>query len=341
MLGFDAIDGEIIWATPWAFALLLALPFLVWIYSRESVRAAALRFPLAGVLGTAPRGLARIWWLPHLLRVCAVALVVVALARPQIPGAKVRDLSVEGIDIVVALDVSTSMNAADFRPRDRLHVAKEVLTDFVNKRANDRIGLVIFAGEAYTQAPLTLDYNVLTDILRSVKTGLIEDGTAIGNAMATAINRLRDSDAQSKVVVLITDGDNNSGNISPMEAAAIAREFGIRVYTVLVGKGGPVPFPAGPDFFGNQTYRQVDIPVNPELLKNIAKETGGTFYSATDRATLEAGLNQILDQLEKTKIFQTGGYQNMTEVFGPFLLLACILLGLEQLLVMTRLRSFP
>lgn len=341
MLGFEELNGEIVWANPWAFALLVAIPLLIWISSREMTRSAALRFPLAGVLGTAPRGFARIWWLPHVLRVGAVILAIIALARPQIPGAKVRDLSVEGIDIVVALDVSTSMNAADFKPRDRLHVAKEVLAEFVNKRVNDRIGLVIFGGEAYTQAPLTLDYHVLTEILRSVKTGVIEDGTAIGNAMATSINRLRDSDARSKVIVLLTDGDNNAGNISPMEAAAIAQQFGIRVYTVMVGKGGPVPFPSGPDFFGNQTYRQVDIPVNPELLKNIAKETGGTFYTATDRATLEAGLNQILDQLEKTKIFQSGGYQNMTEVFGPFLLLACLLLALEQLLVMTRLRSFP
>ncbi|MFN7133072.1 MAG: vWA domain-containing protein [Myxococcales bacterium] len=337
-----ALQGaEVVWAHPWAFALLLVVPLLIFIYSREKTRSAALRFPLTRLLGTAPRGLARLWWVPHFFRVWAVLLTVIALARPQIPGARVRDLSVEGIDIVVALDVSTSMNAADFRPRDRLHVAKEVLEQFVNKRVNDRIGLVIFGGEAYTQAPLTLDYHVLTEILRSVKTGLVEDGTAIGNALATSINRLRDSDARSKVIVLLTDGDNNAGNISPMEAAAIAKQFGIRVYTILVGKGGPVPFPAGPDFFGNQTYRQVDIPINPELLKNIAKETGGTYYSATDRATLEAGLTQILDQLEKTKIFQTGGYQNMTEMFGPFLLLACLCLLLEQLMAMTRLRTFP
>lgn len=333
--------NELEWASPEAFLLLLAVPFLIYVAAREKRRAAALRFPLAAILQRGPRGFARVWWFPTFLRIAAAALAAVALARPQVRGAKVRDLSVEGIDIVVALDVSTSMNAADFRPRDRISVAKDVLKGFIEKRTNDRIGLVIFSGEAYTQAPLTLDYHVLTELLASVKTGVIEDGTAIGNALATSLNRLRDSDAKSKVVVLITDGDNNAGNISPMESAAIAKEFGIRIYTVMVGKGGLVPFPAGVDFFGQATFRDVEIPVNPELLKGIARETGGSFYTATDRATLESGLNDILDQLEKSKIFQSGGYENMTEMFGPFLALACLCLLLELTLSATRLRSFP
>jgi Ca-activated chloride channel family protein len=275
------------------------------------------------------------------LRLVAVTLAVVALARPQIAGTRMRDLTVEGIDIVIALDISTSMNAADFRPRDRITVAKEVLRSFIEGRSNDRLGLVVFAGEAYTQAPLTLDYHVLVEILGSVRTGLVEDGTAIGNALATAINRLRDSDAKSKVVILITDGDNNAGNISPMEAAAIAQQFGIRIYTIMVGKGGRVPFPSGPDFFGKPTYREVEIPVNPDLLKSIAREARGSFYNAVDRQTLESGLNDILDQLEKTKLYQAGGYQNMTEVYQPFLVLACLALLLEVILSSTRLRSFP
>jgi Ca-activated chloride channel family protein len=216
-----------------------------------------------------------------------------------------------------------------------------VLRKFIQGRTNDRIGLVVFAGEAYTQAPLTLDYHVLGEILDSVKTGLIEDGTAIGNALATALNRLRDSTAKSKVVILITDGDNNSGNISPMEAAAIAKDLSVRVYTILVGKGGKVPYPAGNDFFGQLTYREVELPVNPELLKGIAQETGGRFYNAIDKRTLESGLNDILDQLEKSKLFQSGGYQNMTEVYEPFLVLACLALLLELALSATRLRSFP
>lgn len=332
----------ILWHNPWAFGLLaVALPFLLWLTARERRRAATLRFPLLGLLRQGPRGLAGLWWFPHFLRLVAVTLAVTALARPQIAGNRARDLTVEGIDIVVALDISTSMNAADFRPRDRITVAKDVLRRFIEGRTDDRIGLVVFAGEAYTQAPLTLDYHVLSEILGSVRTGLVEDGTAIGNALATAINRLRDSDAKSKVIILITDGDNNAGNISPMEAAAIAKEFGIRVYTIMVGKGGRVPFPSGPDFFGKPTYREVEIPVNPDLLKSIARETRGSFYNAVDRQTLESGLNDILNQLEKTKLYQAGGYQNMTEVYQPFLVLACLALLLEVILSSTRLRSFP
>lgn len=335
--------GEnLVWHNPWAFLLLaVAGPFLIWLAARERRRSAALKFPLLGLLRSGPRGLAGLWWLPHLLRLTALVLATFALARPQVVGARARDLSVEGIDIVVALDVSTSMNAADFRPKDRISVAKDVLAKFINGRTNDRIGLVVFAGEAYTQAPLTLDYQVLGELLGSVKTGLIEDGTAIGNALATSLNRLRESEAKSKVIILITDGDNNAGNISPMEAAAIAKEFGIRVYTIMVGKGGLVPFPAGPDFFGQPTYREVEIPTNPALLKSIARESGGSFYNAVDRQTLESGLNDILDQLEKTKLFQSGGYQNMTEFFQPFLVLACLVLLLEVILSATRLRSFP
>ena len=168
--------------------------------------------------------LARTWWLPYLLRSLAIGCFAIALARPQLPGLKQRDASVEGIDIVVCLDLSTSMEAADFKPQDRIHVAKQVLDDFIQSRTNDRIGLVVFASDAYTQAPLTLDYSVLRNILKDVKTRVIEDGTAIGNAIATGVNRLRDSDAKSKIIVLITDGDNNAGEISPTAAAQIAAQ---------------------------------------------------------------------------------------------------------------------
>ena len=347
------------WHDPLFFAVLAACAaFLVALVFLERRRAAALRFPLAGLLRQGPRGLSGLWWAPHLLRILAVALICVALARPQIRGGRVRDLSVEGIDIVVALDISTSMNAVDFRPKDRISVAKEVLGNFIEGRTNDRIGLVVFAGEAYTQAPLTLDYHVLAEILGSVRTGLIEDGTAIGNAVATSVNRLCEAraddgrsparpeefckgGAKSKVIILITDGDNNAGNISPMEAAAIAKQFGIRIYTILVGRGGKVPYPSGPDFFGGQTFRDIEIPVNPELLKAMAKETGGRFYTATGRKSLEGGLDDILDQLEKTKLFQSGGYENLTEAYEPFLLGAALALLLELLLSATRLRSFP
>ncbi len=335
------MDRTLAYHDPWAFLLLSGLPLLLFLALTERRRSAALRFPLAGLLGAGPRALARLWWLPHLLRAAALCLAVVALARPQIRGGKARDLSVEGIDIVVAFDISTSMNAVDFRPKDRTSVAKDVLRKFIQGRVNDRIGLVVFAGEAYTQAPLTLDYHVLSDILSSVKTGLIEDGTAIGNALATALNRLRESEAKSKVVILITDGDNNAGNISPMQAAAIAKQLGVKVYCIMVGKGGMVPFPSGPDLFGSPTYREIEIPVNPELLKGIARETGGRFYSAVDRVTLESGLNDILDQMEKSKLYQAGAFENVSERYEPYLLGAAVLLLLELVLTSTRLRSFP
>ncbi|MBI5548027.1 MAG: VWA domain-containing protein [Deltaproteobacteria bacterium] len=350
----------LVWHDPWFFLVLgVSALFVVALIVLERRRSAALRFPLTGLLKQGPRGLAGTWWLPHLLRLSAVCLACVAIARPQIRGARVRDLSVEGIDIVVSLDISTSMNGMDFTPKDRITVAKEVLRKFIEGRTNDRIGLVVFAGEAYTQAPLTLDYHVLGEILDSVRTGLIEDGTAIGNAVGTAINRLcearsedekRDpskkdtfckSGAKSKVVILITDGDNNAGNISPLQATAIAKDLGLRIYTILVGKGGMVKFPSGQDFFGNQTFRNVDLSVNPELLQTMAAETGGSFYKATDRKSLESGLNDILDQLEKTKLYQAGGYENYTETYEPLLLAAVIALLLELLLSATRWRSFP
>jgi Ca-activated chloride channel family protein len=300
-----------------------------------------LRFPLAGLLFARRGALAHVWWLPWVLRSGAVAFIALALARPQIPGEKTKNTNVEGIDIVVALDLSTSMEAADFRPKDRIHVAKEVLDQFIQSRTNDRIGLVVFAGEAYTQAPLTLDYSVLRNILRDVRTRVIEDGTAIGNALATATNRLRDSDAKSKVIVLITDGDNNAGQISPTEAAQIAASLHIKIFTILVGKGGMVPFPNGTDIFGNPAYAEVEVDVNPQLLQQIADSTGGTYYRATDKETLSKGLNNILDKLDKSKIEEGGGYTKVDEVFGYFLLPGLALLTLELLLGLTRLRGVP
>ncbi|MDR0964924.1 MAG: VWA domain-containing protein [Myxococcales bacterium] len=319
----------------------LAWAFLLFLARQEKRRSGVIRLTNFDAFRDAPKGLAQLTGVPTFLRLAAVTLVIVCVARPQMVGQQTRDVSVEGIDIVVALDISTSMLAADFKPRDRITVAKQVLQKFIEGRPNDRIGLVVFAGEAYTQAPLTFDHNVLSDILGNIKTGLIEDGTAIGNALATALNRLRESEAKSRVVILITDGDNNAGNISPMEAAAMSKELGIRVFTIVVGKGGKVPYPSGPDFFGKMSYQEVEIPVNVELLKAIADEANGTFYRALDKRALEKGLNDILNQLERTEIEEGGGYQQRTELFPPLLWLAVILLALELLLATTRLRSFP
>ncbi len=321
---------------------LLLVPVLLWWAWRERRSRAALRFSAAHVLAGQSRGL-RTYLLPllPLLRVLAVAAAIVALARPQSRDSRVRDSSVEGIDIVVALDLSTSMEAGDFRPQNRLHVAKEVLAEFITNRVNDRIGLVVFAGAAYTQAPLTLDYGVLKEVLRQLRTRILEDGTAIGDALATALNRLRDSEAKSRVVVLITDGDNNAGKISPMDSAGMAKSLNIPIYTILVGKGGKVPFPSGTDLFGNTVWRDTEIPINPELLQDIADSTGGEYYRATDPEGLKQGLQSVLDSLERSKLMAGGASANYREDYHPFLLLAFGLAALELLLRATFLRVFP
>jgi Ca-activated chloride channel family protein len=284
---------------------------------------------------------ARLWWLPQALLVAALALLAAGLARPQADRREPEKRSVEGIDIVIALDLSTSMLAADFKPESRLHVAKEVLKDFIGRRRSDRIGLVVFAGDAYTQAPLTLDYGLLRSLVTQLKIGVVEDGTAIGNALATAVNRLRESDARSKVVILITDGDNNRGQISPLEGAGLAKAMGVRVFPILVGTGGVVPYPDGVDLLGRPSYRPVQLDVNPELLREIAAITGGTFASATDRAGLEGGLQAVLDRMEKTRIIETTGGSQVAELFPLLLGPALALAALGLLLGLTRWRAFP
>ena len=328
--------------SPQALWLLLLVPaVLAWAWV-ERRRRAVLRFSAASQLFKQGRGLRPflLWMLP-VMRVTALALAVIALARPQERDSRVRDLSVEGIDIMIALDVSTSMEAADFRPQNRLNVAKEGLTEFIAGRANDRIGLVVFSGQAYTQAPLTLDYGVLKEVVKQLRTRVLEDGTAIGDATATALNRLRDSDAKSRVVVLITDGDNNAGRVSPLDAASMAQAFRIPVYTILVGKGGKVPFPAGQDIFGNTAWHDVEIPINPELLQQMARQTGGEFYRATDRDSLKEGLQKVLDSLERSKLMEGGAAANYRELFHDPLSWAFLLLLAELLLKTTVLRVNP
>jgi Ca-activated chloride channel homolog len=334
--GFERIA----FAHPWALLGLALVPPAIWLLARRRQRMPRLVVPSTPAQLPVSRW-ARLWWLPGGLVIAALALTSIGLSGPRLRASRRIDLSVEGIDIVVAFDLSTSMLAADFRPKDRISVAKEVLKNFIGSRQNDRIGLVVFAGEAYTQCPLTLDYRVLEELLDQVKTGVIVDGTAIGNALATAVNRLRESNAKSKVIILLTDGDNNAGNISPLQAAQIAGDLGIKVFTILIGKGGRVPYPIGSDLFGRTLYEQVEIDVNPELLQQIAKSTGGTAYQATDRESLERGLSQVLDSLEKSKIYEAGGSAQYDELYGRMFLPAA-LLGLFGLaLRATRLSGAP
>lgn len=328
-------------AQPWALLALVPVALLVWWRARSTRRRPFLAVPAAGPLLALPRSPSvRLAWMPQVLGALALALAVVALARPQQRSSGSRDVSVEGIDIVVALDLSTSMKAADFKPKNRIYVAKEVLKEFVESRPSDRIGLVVFASEAFTQCPLTLDQQVLLGIVDQLKTGVIEDGTAIGNGIATAVNRLRESQAKSKVVILITDGDNNAGSISPLEAAHIAKDLGIRVNTVLVGKGGLVPYPVQ-DMFGRTVYQETEIPVNPDLLKEIARIGSGQFYLATDRESLRESLRDILDSMEKTRLFEAGAYARADELFWWFLWPALALVLGDTVLRTTRLRRFP
>ncbi|MHB8872619.1 MAG: vWA domain-containing protein [Myxococcaceae bacterium] len=327
---------------PWVLWVLLLCPLAAWWAFVERRSRAVLRFSAAHVFLKTGRGFRPyLLWVPPSMRVAALGLAVLALARPQEQDAKVRDLSVEGIDIVLCLDLSTSMEAGDFRPQNRLNVAKEVLSEFISQRVNDRLGLVVFAGAAYTQAPLTLDYGVLKEVVKQLRTRVLEDGTAIGDALSVALNRLRDSDAKSRVVVIITDGDNNAGRISPLDAATMAKALKIPVYTILVGKGGRVPFPQGQDLFGNTAWREMEIPINPELLQQVAKNTGGEFYRATDRESLKDGLQKVLDSLERSKLMEGGAMANYQEEFHPYLLWAFLLFAAELVLRNSLLRVSP
>ena len=274
--------------------------------------------------------------LPFVLRTAAYALLVVALARPQGIEQNVRT-STEGIDIMLSIDVSGSMLARDFKP-DRITAAKEVAGSFIADRYGDRIGLVAFAGEAFTQSPLTTDQSTLQTLLARIRSGLIEDGTAIGNGLATAINRLRESEAKSKVIILLTDGVNNRGEIAPQTAAEIAKAQGIRVYTIGVGTEGMAPYPAI-DMFGNLTFVNQKVEIDEKVLKAISDMTGGRYFRATDKEKLKAVYDEI-NQLEKSKI-EVMEHISYHELFLTWALAALGLLFAEFLLSNLVLKRIP
>ena len=263
---------------------------------------------------------------PFVLRVAAITLLSIALARPQLTN-RWSSEATEGIDIMMALDISGTMQAEDLKP-NRLEAAKQVASDFVIARPNDQIGLVVFAGESFTQCPLTTDHAVLVNLFKSVKFGMIEDGTAIGLGLANAVNRMKDSPTKSKVVILLTDGSNNRGDIDPLTAAEIAKTFGIRVYAVGVGSHGqarvPVQTPMGVQ------YMTMDSEFDETTLQNIASTTGGQYFRATDNNSLKQIYEQI-DQLEKTKL-RVREYAKHTDTFAPFLMAALLCLLAEILL---------
>lgn len=264
-------------------------------------------------------------WILAALRFLALLCIVLGLARPQ-SATSDYEVETEGIDIVLALDISGSMLAEDFKPQNRLMVSLEEAKKFVQARPNDRIAVVVFASQAYTQCPLTLDHDVLLNLLEEVHIGLVKDGTAIGLGIATAINRLKDSQGKSKVVILLTDGENNAGNIDPITAAEIARGFGIKIYTIGVGQGGLVPFPVDDPVFGRR-YVQARVDIDEPTLKKIAQIGGGLFFRAYDQRSLAKTYEQI-DRLERTKMKVTQ-YSDFKELFSWFIYPALGFLLLE------------
>jgi Ca-activated chloride channel family protein len=267
------------------------------------------------------------------LRVVAIALLIIVLARPQATD-RFQNTSTQGIDIVLALDISGSMLARDFKP-DRLEASKDVATEFISGRPYDRIGLVVFSGESFTQCPLTTDHAVLVNLLREIQSGMIEDGTAIGMGLATAVNRIKDSEAKSKVIILLTDGVNNRGEIAPATAANIAKTFGIRVYTIGVGTMGMAPYPVQTPF-GIQ-YRDMPVEIDEAILKEIAGSTGGKYFRATDKDKLIQVYSEI-DKLEKSIIDVKQFSRKEEKYLGPSIA-AFVLLALEILVRNTFFRN--
>lgn len=338
----EAGPDEVSLALPFALAVVLVGALALGLLFARKSRSPALTFSRGEALQALPHAGARALALaPRLLLLGAALLTLLALARPQAPGAPAED-EVEGIDIVVVLDISGSMRAVDFKPKDRLTVAKRVIADHLLSRTHDRIGLVIFAGEAFTQAPLTHDRQLLATLLEGVRTGVITDGTAIGDAVVTGVNRLRDSDATGKALILLTDGDNNAGNLSPEKAADLAAAVDVPIFPILVGKGGRVPVPTGGrDVLGMPRYEHAVIPVNPDLLKAMAKTTGGRFFSAQSPAELETSLQRILSELEQSQLQAGPAVRKPVELYPLLVLGALLLLTLALLLKTTRASVVP
>jgi Ca-activated chloride channel family protein len=319
---------NIVFENGWFLWFLLLIPLLTaWYLYRQGRANAPVKLSTAGFFADSHKTFRH--YLRHILfalRLAVIALVIVIIARPQNVD-RWQSSTTEGIDIVLALDVSGSMLARDFSP-DRLEASKNVATEFISGRPYDRIGLTVFSGESFTECPLTTDHAVLINLLREVKSGIIEDGTAIGVGLATAINRIKDSDAISKVIILLTDGVNNMGSIDPMTAAEIAKTFGIRVYTIGVGSRGYADYPVQTPF--GIRYQKMQVEIDEALLEHIADLTGGRYFRAVDNSSLEQVYNEI-DKLEKSKI-ETREHSKREEVFMPLALAAVIMLTIELLL---------
>lgn len=315
---------------PWMLLGLLLVPLLAawWIWRYRKQEAALQHSNITLFDGVKKSLRARLRWLPYALRVVAVGAMVIALARPQSQLSR-QEMTVEGIDIVMAMDLSGSMLAEDFKP-NRLEAAKNVAADFIEGRKTDRMGLVVFAGEAFTQVPLTIDHQVLLKQLGNLKSGSMRDGTALGDGLATAINRIKDSEAKSKVIILLTDGVNNQGSMDPLSAAEIAAMYNIRLYTIGVGSLGKAPYPFR-DQFGRVHYQNIDVEIDEPLMRQMSQATSdGRYFRATNKKALKEIFDQI-DEMEKSKIDVTQ-YAQTKDEYAFWLWLAFIALIAEALL---------
>jgi Ca-activated chloride channel family protein len=329
--------NHILFASPDYFYLLLLIPpIVVWYILRFRKSQPSIRVSSTLPFAKISRGSKT--WLYHglfVLRVVAFVLITIALARPQSSSSH-SDVNVEGIDIVMAMDISGSMLAQDFTP-NRIEAAKEVGIDFIKGRPDDRIGLVVFSGESFTQCPLTTDHTVLIDLYKELHSGMIDDGTALGDGLATAVNRLKESKTFSKVIILLTDGVNNMGSVDPVSAAEIAKLYGVRVYTIGVGTHGYAPIPVQTPF-GVQ-IQNMEVQIDEPLLERIAQMTGGKYFRAINRSALVEIYKEI-DRMEKSKIDVTE-FRKKSEEFMPWALAGMVLLLLELLLRYTVFRRLP
>lgn len=326
---------------PSILILILLIPLYIWYKLKRPREGAILYSSIEDVKRFKPSLSIKLRNIPLGLRCLSLLLIIISLARPQ-KGIEHAKVPTEGIDIVLALDVSTSMLAEDFtlngKRTNRLAAVKPIVREFIQNRQNDRIGMVVFAGRPYTQCPLTLDYGILLQFLDIVEIGMVEDGTAIGSALATCINRLKDLPGKSKVAILLTDGRNNMGKIDPLTSAEMAKTMGLKVYTIGAGAKGLAPYPVT-DFFGNKVYQRILVDIDEDTLKQIAKTTGGMYFRATDTESLKEIYKEI-DQMEKTKA-EIKIYMEYKELFPYFLVPGFAFLILEIIISNTWLRKIP
>ncbi|MGM9767667.1 MAG: VWA domain-containing protein [Candidatus Cryptobacteroides sp.] len=318
---------------------LLVVPALLaalYIYREIAGRRPHLRVSGIGPwLAGGPSVLGMMRHIPLILRIVALSMIIVAIARPR-SSTQMDKIDTEGIDIVLAMDVSTSMLARDFTP-DRISAAKDIAIEFISQRPSDRMGIVVFAGESYTQCPLTTDRATLINLMKEIETGVIDDGTAIGNGLAVAVARMQGSDAKSRVVILLTDGVNNCGEITPQNAADIAKTYGVRVYTIGVGANGTAPYPVITPW--GVEMQNVEVEIDEDLLRNIAETTGGRYFRATDNTKLSEIYSEI-NKMEKART-TIDSFPVYKELYGRFGLVALICLLLEALLSLTLFRKLP